>query len=159
MTSLMWTATTCVHHRGGGLASDVTDAEWALIEPLLPARSSVGRPPEWPMRQIVNAIFYVLHGGIPSAWRDGGVWQSVTQHLVMQDREHAGRETSPSAALIDSQSVKTTEAGGSRGYHAGNKVQGHKRHAMVDTSIPMVGHLSCRFIPRPCRTAMERCLC
>jgi transposase len=153
MNSLMWTATTRAHHKRDGLrfASDVTDAEWALIEPLLPARSPVGRPPEWPMREIVNAIFYVLRGGIPwrmlppcfpprqtvygwfAAWRDGGVWQSITQHLVMQDRERAGREASPSAAVIDSQSVKTTEAGGPRGYDAGKKVLGRKRHAMVDT--------------------------
>jgi transposase len=61
MTSLMWTATTRAHHKRDGLrfATDVTDAKW-LMEPLLPARSSVGRPPEWPMREIVNAIFYVL---------------------------------------------------------------------------------------------------
>jgi transposase len=153
MNSLMWTATTRAHHKRDGLrfASDVTDAEWALIEPLLPARSPVGRPPEWPMREIVNAIFYVLRGGIPwrmlppcfpprqtvygwfAAWRDGGVWQSITQHLVMQDRERAGREASPSAAVIDSQSVKTTEAGGPRGYDAAKKVLGRKRHAIVDT--------------------------
>jgi transposase len=131
----MWTATTRALHKRDGLrfASDLTDAEWAVLEPLLPPPSAVGRPPAWPMRELVNAIFYVLRGGVAwrmlpdcfpprqtvygwfAAWRDAGVWQSITQHLVMLDRERVGREASPRAAVIDSQSVKTTEAGGPRG--------------------------------------------
>jgi putative transposase len=69
MISLMWTATTRAHHMRDGLriASDLTDSEWVVLEPLLPPPSSVGRPAEWPMREIVNATFYVLRGGI--AWR------------------------------------------------------------------------------------------
>ena len=131
----MWTATTRAQHMRDELrvASDLTDAEWTVLEPLLPPPSPVGRPPEWPMREIVNAIFYILRGGISwrmlppcfpprqtvygwfAAWRRAHVWESVTHRLVMLDRERAGREASPTAAVIDSQSVKTTEAGGPRG--------------------------------------------
>ena len=149
----MWTPTTRRQHSRRGLRyeTDLTTKEWRLIEPYLPARSRYGRPRGRSLREIVNAIFYVLRGGIawrllPSdfppwqtvyrwfaAWRDSGVFEKINHALVMADRERVGRDASPSAAIIDSQSVKTTEAGGPRGYDAGKKINGRKRHALVDT--------------------------
>jgi len=149
----MWTPTTRRHHSRTGLryASDLTDPEWALLEPLLPPPCDQGRPRSWPMREVVNAIFYVMRSGCPwrllphefppwrtvyrwfAAWRDEGLFERVNHALVMADREQSGREASPTAAVIDSQSVKTTESGGPRGYDAAKKVVGRKRHALVDT--------------------------
>jgi putative transposase len=103
------------------------------------------------MRETINAIFYVLRAGC--AWRmlpkcfppmttvygwflrfrREGLFATINHHLVMADRERVGREASPSAAVIDSKSVRTGEAGGPRGYDAGKKIKGRKRHALVDT--------------------------
>jgi putative transposase len=149
----MWTPTTRKHYsrRATRYQSDLTDEEWRVIEPHLPPAKRTGRPRAWPLREIVNAIFYVMRGGIawrllPSdfppwstvyrwfaSWRDSCLFERINHALVMADRERAGREASPSAAIIDSQSVKTTEAGGPRGYDAGKKINGRKRHALVDT--------------------------
>ena len=149
----MWTPTTRAQHSRADLryGSDVTDAEWLILSPFLPPPCSCGRPRKWEMRDIANAIFYVLRGGVawsllpkdfpPSptvyAWfarlRDDGTWERINHHLVMRDRERGGRKASPTAAVIDSQTVKTTESGGIRGYDGGKKIKGRKRHAMVDT--------------------------
>jgi transposase len=122
-----------------------------VIAPLLPKPSATGRPREWPMREIVNGIFYVMRAGCPwrllpndlppwgtiyrwfAAWRDDGRFERINHALVTADRERVGRDASPPAAIIDSPSVKTAEAGGPRGYDAGKKVNGRKRHALVDT--------------------------
>ncbi len=149
----MWTPTTRAQHSRAGLryGSDLTDGEWTILEPFLPPPRPRGRKRKWTMRQIVNAIFYTLRSGcawemLPDSFpppstvyrwfarfRDDGTWETINHHLLMRDRERVGREASPTAAIMDSQSVKTTEAGGPRGYDAGKKVLGRKRHAMVDT--------------------------
>ena len=150
----MWTETTQQQYRRDGLryASDVSDAEWAQIEALLPAPKRLGRPRTTQMRQVVNAMLYLLTTGcqwrlLPKEfppfstvqrffyrWRDAGLWQTINHFLVMRTREAAGREASPTAGVLDSQSVKTTEAAGPRGYDAGKKIKGRKRHVLTDTN-------------------------
>lgn len=131
--------------------SDLTDDQWALLKDWLPDAKPGGRPRATDLREVVNAVLYLVRNGctwrsLPHdfppwrtvygyfrAWMDNGTWDQLVAELRPQVREHAGRHPFPRTAAIDSQTVKTAGSGGETGYDGAKKLSGRKRHILVDS--------------------------
>jgi putative transposase len=138
--------------------TDLTDQQFALLEPFLPRPKRMGRPPA-DLREVVNGVLYLLRTGcqwrlLPKdfppwstvhtwyrRWRTDGTWERVNESLRQQVRSRAGRDPSPRSSAADSQSVKTTPQGGAKGFDSGKKVKGRKRHIWVDSTGLMLAVL------------------
>lgn len=154
-----------MYHTTRRYTSDLSDKQGQQFQPLVPLNcDGPGRPLELDMRQVINAIFYVVRTGcqwenLPQdypnynsvyyhyrKWCTDGTWRRINTALRKQERRQRGREEDPSAGIMDTQSVKTTEAGGERVYDAAKKINGRKHHIVVDTVgnlLEVVVHAAC----------------
>lgn len=150
---MAWTELTRTKHKrkSQGYPSDLTDAEWKVVCPFLPSRNRLGRPRKVLLRRVWDAIQYLAAAGcawslLPKnfppvstvryyfyRWRDDGLLAEINRSLVSAARTAAGREVQPTAGVIDSQSVKTSENTSLSGYDAGKRIKGRKRHIITDT--------------------------